>query len=148
MRIALILFAFPALAAPPVHVWEEQELTFTAARSPANPYTDAMMPARHGRNTTRGRIRTRDSSSTSSRGIRRTTCCLVPSASIRPANQSPRPTSCRPRQALRQRGAPPFGTLLTANPAPSTLLNWGDGSWVGVHQFAGARFLLVFDADL
>jgi hypothetical protein len=41
--------------------------------------------------------------------------------------------------ALRQHGAPPFGTLLTANPAPSTLLNWGDGSWVGVHQIGNSR---------
>ena len=41
--------------------------------------------------------------------------------------------------ALRQHGPPPFGTLLTANPAPSTLLNWGDGSWVTLHQIGNSR---------
>lgn len=30
----------PRLTAPPVHVWEKQELTFHAARPAANPYTD------------------------------------------------------------------------------------------------------------
>jgi len=34
---------------------------------------------------------------------------------------------------------PPFGTLLTGNPAPSTLLNWGDGSWVTLHQIGNSR---------
>ena len=39
---ALILFAcLPALAA--THVWEKQELTFTAARDYANPYTDVVV---------------------------------------------------------------------------------------------------------
>ena len=41
--------------------------------------------------------------------------------------------------ALRQHGPPPFGTLLTGNPAPSTLLNWGDGSWVTLHQIGNSR---------
>jgi hypothetical protein len=41
--------------------------------------------------------------------------------------------------ALRQHGTPPFGTLLTANAATSTLLNWGDGSWVTLHQIGNAR---------
>jgi uncharacterized protein DUF4038/uncharacterized protein DUF5060 len=41
--------------------------------------------------------------------------------------------------ALQQHGAPPFGTLLTGNPAPSTLLNWGDGSWVTLHQIGNSR---------
>lgn len=40
---------------------------------------------------------------------------------------------------LRQHGPPPFGTLLTANAAPSTLLNWGDGSWVTLHQIGNSR---------
>ena len=37
---ALAVFA-PVFAASPIHVWEKQELTFTAARTYANPYTDA-----------------------------------------------------------------------------------------------------------
>ena len=41
--------------------------------------------------------------------------------------------------ALREHGAPPFGTLLSANAAPSTLLNWGDGSWVTLHQIGNSR---------
>lgn len=41
--------------------------------------------------------------------------------------------------ALEQHGPPPFGTLLTGNPAPSTLLNWGDGSWVTLHQIGNSR---------
>ena len=41
--------------------------------------------------------------------------------------------------ALQQHGPPPFGTLLTANAAPSTLLNWGDGSWVTLHQIGNSR---------
>ena len=41
--------------------------------------------------------------------------------------------------ALRQHGRPPFGSLLTGNPAPSTLLNWGDGSWVTLHQIGNSR---------
>jgi hypothetical protein len=41
--------------------------------------------------------------------------------------------------ALQQHGPPPFGTLLTANAAPSTLLNWGDNSWVTLHQIGNSR---------
>ena len=42
MLVLLLLTAVLAHAAPPsVHVWEKQELTFTAARTYANPYTDA-----------------------------------------------------------------------------------------------------------
>ena len=41
--------------------------------------------------------------------------------------------------ALQQHGSPPFGTLLTANAATSTLLNWGDGSWVTLHQIGNSR---------
>ena len=41
--------------------------------------------------------------------------------------------------ALTEHGPPPFGTLLTGNPAPSTLLNWGDGSWVTLHQIGNSR---------
>jgi hypothetical protein len=36
-------------------------------------------------------------------------------------------------------GAPPFGTLLSANAAPSTLLNWGEDSWVTLHQIGNSR---------
>ena len=34
---------FRAPAAGPVHVWEKQELTFTAARTIVNPYTEITM---------------------------------------------------------------------------------------------------------
>ena len=37
--VLLVAAGFPALAAGPVHVWEKQELTFTADRPAANPYT-------------------------------------------------------------------------------------------------------------
>jgi len=53
----------------------------------------------------------------------------IPAAEFRPAIE----------MALRQHGPPPFGTLLTGNPAPSTLLNWGDGSWVTLHQIGNSR---------
>ena len=36
-------------------------------------------------------------------------------------------------------GAPPFGTLLSANANPSTLENWGDSSWVTLHQIGNMR---------
>ena len=44
-RLAVMVFAevVAAWASPPVHVWEKQELTFTAAQSFANPYTDVMV---------------------------------------------------------------------------------------------------------
>jgi hypothetical protein len=41
--------------------------------------------------------------------------------------------------ALEKYGRPPFGTLLSANPATSTLLNWGEDSWVTLHQIGNAR---------
>jgi len=41
--------------------------------------------------------------------------------------------------AITKYGAPPFGTLLTDNAATSTLLNWGDDSWVTLHQIGNAR---------
>jgi hypothetical protein len=40
---------------------------------------------------------------------------------------------------LKEYGPPPFGTLLTTNPAVSTLLNWGEDSWVTLHQIGNAR---------
>ncbi len=40
MAAALLGQAVPELASSTVHVWEKQELTFTSARSWANPYTD------------------------------------------------------------------------------------------------------------
>ena len=39
----------------------------------------------------------------------------------------------------RKYGPPPFGTLLSANANPSTLENWGDDSWVTLHQIGNMR---------
>ena len=36
-------------------------------------------------------------------------------------------------------GFPPFGTLLSSNANPSTLENWGDNSWVTLHQTGNMR---------
>ena len=36
-------------------------------------------------------------------------------------------------------GPPPFGTLLSANANPSTLENWGEDSWVTLHQTGNMR---------
>jgi len=36
-------------------------------------------------------------------------------------------------------GLSPFGTLLSANANPSTLENWGDDSWVTLHQIGNLR---------
>lgn len=36
-------------------------------------------------------------------------------------------------------GPPPFGTLLSANANPSTLENWGEPSWVTLHQIGNMR---------
>jgi hypothetical protein len=36
-------------------------------------------------------------------------------------------------------GPPPFGTLLSANANPSTLENWGEDSWVTLHQIGNMR---------
>jgi hypothetical protein len=36
-------------------------------------------------------------------------------------------------------GLPPYGTLLSANSNPSTLENWGDHSWVTLHQTGNMR---------
>ena len=40
---------------------------------------------------------------------------------------------------MRKYGPPPFGTLLSANANPSTLENWGDKSWVTLHQTGNMR---------
>jgi hypothetical protein len=40
---------------------------------------------------------------------------------------------------LARYGNPPFGTLLSANPNPSTLVNFGPGSWVDLHQSGNVR---------
>ena len=40
---------------------------------------------------------------------------------------------------LKKYGPPPFGTLLSANANPSTLTNWGEDSWVTMHQLGNAR---------
>jgi hypothetical protein len=43
------------------------------------------------------------------------------------------------QMVLREYGPPPFGTLLSANANPSTLENWGDNSWVTLHQIGNVR---------
>jgi hypothetical protein len=40
---------------------------------------------------------------------------------------------------LARYGKPPFGTLMSANPNPSTLVNFGPGSWVDLHQSGNVR---------
>jgi Protein of unknown function (DUF4038)/Domain of unknown function (DUF5060) len=40
---------------------------------------------------------------------------------------------------LKKYGPPPFGNLLSANANPSTLVNWGDNSWVTLHQVGNKR---------
>jgi len=40
---------------------------------------------------------------------------------------------------LKKYGPPPFGTLLSANANPSTLVNWGENSWVTLHQLGNKR---------
>ena len=41
--------------------------------------------------------------------------------------------------AISRHGKPPFGTMLTANPQPSTLVNFGADSWVDLHQSGNVR---------
>ena len=40
---------------------------------------------------------------------------------------------------MKKYGSPPFGTLLSANANPSTLVNWGEDSWVTLHQTGNKR---------
>ncbi|HZU24886.1 MAG TPA: DUF4038 domain-containing protein [Bryobacteraceae bacterium] len=40
---------------------------------------------------------------------------------------------------MRRFGPPPYGTLLTANANPSTLVNFGEPSWVTLHQMGNKR---------
>lgn len=40
---------------------------------------------------------------------------------------------------MKDYGPPPFGTLLSANANPSTLVNWGDNSWVSLQQCGNER---------
>ncbi|QMU30567.1 apiosidase-like domain-containing protein [Adhaeribacter radiodurans] len=43
-------------------------------------------------------------------------------------------------QAMEKKyGPPPFGNLLSANANPSTLENWGEDSWVTLHQIGNMR---------
>jgi hypothetical protein len=42
-------------------------------------------------------------------------------------------------QVMKKYGPPPFGTLLSSNANPSTLENWGDDSWVTLHQTGNMR---------
>nr|WP_276511904.1 DUF4038 domain-containing protein [Devosia subaequoris] len=41
--------------------------------------------------------------------------------------------------AIKRYGKPPFGTMLTANPNPSTLVNFGPDSWIDLHQSGNVR---------
>lgn len=43
------------------------------------------------------------------------------------------------RLVMKRFGPPPFGTLLSANANPSTLENWGEDSWVTLHQIGNMR---------
>lgn len=43
------------------------------------------------------------------------------------------------RQVAEKFGLPPFGTLLSANSNPSTLVNWGDDFWIGLHTIGNMR---------
>jgi hypothetical protein len=43
------------------------------------------------------------------------------------------------RVVMEKYGPPPFGTLLSSNANPSTLENWGDDSWVTLHQTGNMR---------
>jgi hypothetical protein len=43
------------------------------------------------------------------------------------------------RMVMDKYGPPPFGTLLSANANPSTYENWGDDSWVTLHQTGNMR---------
>jgi hypothetical protein len=40
---------------------------------------------------------------------------------------------------MKKFGPPPFGTLLSANANPSTLVNWGENSWVTLQQTGNKR---------
>ena len=53
----------------------------------------------------------------------------IPASDFQPAIQ----------MALDQHGPPPFGNLLSANANPSTLENWGEHSWVTLHQIGNRR---------
>lgn len=52
---------------------------------------------------------------------------------------SPADYTAAVREVERKFGPPPFGTLLSANANPSTLENWGDSSWVTLHQIGNMR---------
>jgi hypothetical protein len=43
------------------------------------------------------------------------------------------------RMVMENYGPPPFGQLLSANANPSTLENWGEDSWVTLHQIGNMR---------
>jgi hypothetical protein len=56
------------------------------------------------------------------------------SESVRPADYA-----AAIRMVFGEYGLPPFGTLLSANANPSTLENWGEDSWVTLHQTGNMR---------
>ncbi len=43
------------------------------------------------------------------------------------------------KHAEEKYGSPPFGNLISANAHPSTLENWGEKSWVTLHQIGNVR---------
>jgi len=43
------------------------------------------------------------------------------------------------REMEKEYGPPPFGNLLSANANPSTLENWGEDSWIMLHQIGNKR---------
>jgi hypothetical protein len=52
---------------------------------------------------------------------------------------SPDDYSAAIRAMEKKYGPPPFGNLLSANAHPSTLENWGEDSWVTLHQIGNSR---------
>ncbi len=52
---------------------------------------------------------------------------------------SPEDFTAAIKVVMEKYGPPPFGTLLSSNANPSTLENWGDDSWVTLHQTGNMR---------
>lgn len=52
---------------------------------------------------------------------------------------SPDDYSAAVEKVKKEFGPPPYGTLLSSNANPSTLENWGEGSWVTLHQIGNMR---------
>ena len=89
---------------------------------------------------TAGPIPTRASSSTSGPAIRPTIPCSARSTWTSSARALARTITWQPSKVVMEKfGPPPFGTLLSANANPSTLENWGEDSWVTLHQTGNMR---------